>query len=172
MRIQKSGALAPWWSILDQGLYAASKISGTGGTPYPLNKSTNFVGKAEKSISIYFTEEMKKTYNNYKTRVDTLISRVEILKANLLNLKDSTTSDRGILDSFKNITEIPEKWYNKIKRSILKNSNGIDTITTEVVKITTLSEKLPPVTTQQSIIRGRFGSIKQIAASILQKLRK
>jgi hypothetical protein len=53
-RMAMSGKLAPYWEILDKGSFV---MEGSGGTPYPENMPTNFVGNTILEVSQLLSEQ-------------------------------------------------------------------------------------------------------------------
>lgn len=62
-RLELSGAVAPFWQLLDKG--KVSMASDRGGYPTPINRRTNFLDKAEKSTNTFISNIFKNEKQKY-----------------------------------------------------------------------------------------------------------
>ena len=96
MRFQAAGALAPYWSLLDNGNYSfegGGMSSDWGGTPYPTNNATHFTDKVAQRLQSLFKAELM-------SQQEYLNSRVEEIKVGINKLQDYITRLQELIDSF------------------------------------------------------------------------
>jgi hypothetical protein len=85
-RLELSGAIAPFWQLLDKGEIAMS--SNRGGYPTPSKKATNFVNIAEQAINEYMKTQMIKEKEKYEFFFDNYGIILDQAKTDLLELNE------------------------------------------------------------------------------------
>ena len=128
-RLSESGAIAPYWKLLDEGIVPMS--SDRGGYPWPPLRATNFTQKTEEKIKSVFYEQMAAARSRFNRVIEKLTKEQELLEANINKLdtiieaiqRADFAAIESIYAKFRNIRDSVD--LAKVNRAIMESLLGI-----------------------------------------------